>query len=222
MGWVLKILRSSLGKKIIMALTGLLLIGFVVTHLAGNLLIYLGADYYDNYAHALHASPLLPLAELGLLLLFLAHIGIAVVTVRDNRRARPQAYAVKRSKQGQSTWTASAIMAVSGAIILAFILLHLADFRFNLRLPGPSDELPSVRAIRILHDPITELVYFVGSLFLGYHLWHGFQSLFQSLGLRHPKYTPLIEKLGGILALLLGLGFASFPAWIFIKKLGGN
>lgn len=204
-----------------MGLTGLLLIGFVIVHLAGNLLLYVGFEDYNHYAHALHSKPgLIFVAEIGLLALFVSHIFIAIQITRENRAARSEAYRMRRSKQGKGAGTPSALMFVSGAIVLGFILLHLSDFRFNLRHPGPAGEEPFERAIRLLQDPISAGVYFVGSLFLGWHLLHGFQSLFQTFGWNHPKYTPLLKKVGIVLAIVLALGFASFPVWAMLKKYG--
>ncbi len=213
-------ITSTLGKKIIMGISGLLLIGFVIIHLSGNFLLYVGFADYNHYAHTLHSTRLIYIAEIGLLVLFVLHIYLAFQITRENRLARPVSYQMRRSKQGQIPWTPSAVMFVSGAIVLAFILLHLADFRFELRLPGAPGEEPAFRALRKLQNPISASVYFIGSLFLGWHLWHGFQSVFQTFGFNHPKYTPWIKRLGFVLAIAFGLGFASFPVWAFFKKLG--
>jgi len=203
-----------------MGLSGFLLIGFVIIHLSGNFLLYIGFEDYNHYAHSLHATRLLYAAEVILLVLFFAHIYYAFLTTRENRKARLIPYEMKKSKQDKAPWTPSAVMFISGAIVLAFILLHLADFRFELRNAGATGEDPALRALRKLQDPITASVYFVGSLFLGWHLLHGFQSVFQTFGLNHPKYTPWIKRLGILLAIIIGLGFASFPVWAFLKKWG--
>ncbi len=215
-----KLLHSTIGKKLVIGVTGLGLVGFTVVHLAGNLLLYFGFEKYNHYAHSLHSMALLPAAEIGLLLLFALHIFYAIGISIENRKAREVAYAVKRSKQGQSQATPSAMMFVSGTIILGFVLLHLADFRFHLRFPMMEGELPADRAFRILQDPITASVYFLGSLFLGYHLVHGIQSAFQTWGINSTKYNPWIRKIGVALAILLALGFASLPAWATLKKWG--
>ena len=221
MSWLKQALTSSIGRKWVTALSGLLLIGFVMVHLTGNLLLYVGFENYNHYAHTLHSRPgLILVAEIILLALFLTHIFIAVSITRENRRAREVDYEMRRSKQGRTAATPSAVMFVSGAIVLGFVLLHLSDFRFALRHPGPLGEEPADKALRLLQDPISASVYFVGSLLLGWHLWHGFQSAFQSLGVNHPKYTPLIKKVGVLLAMVLAVGFASFPVWAVMKKLG--
>lgn len=209
---------SSIGKKLVMGVTGLLLIGFVLVHLSGNFLLYLGFDKYDQYAHTLHSTFLIYYAEVVLLLLFCGHIFYAFQTLLENRRARPEKYRLKKSKQDKFRWTSSSVMFFSGAIVLGFILLHLAEFRFELRLPGPAGEEPAVRTLRILQNPLSASVYFMGSVFLGYHLLHGFQSLFQTLGFRHSRYSPWITRLGTLIAVAAALGFASFPVWAWLKK----
>lgn len=204
-----------------MALTGLLLIGFTVIHLSGNLLLYTGFSNYNDYAHALHSNPkFIFVAEIILLALFLSHIFIAVNLTRANRKARSERYAMCRSKQDRTAATPSAVMFISGAVLLGFLLLHLSDFTFQIRHYGGPGEAPADKALRLLQDPISGIVYFVGSLALAWHLWHGFQSAFQTFGINHPKYTPLIRGFGIVLACVLGLGFASFPVWAFMKKWG--
>jgi succinate dehydrogenase cytochrome b subunit len=214
-------LGSTIGKKWVMGLTGFLLIGFVLIHLSGNLLLYIGFEDYNHYAHSLHSRPgLVFAAEIVLLILFLTHVFIAINITRENRRARPTTYQMRRSKQGRSSATPSALMFITGAIILGFVLLHLSDFRFEIRNPGPPEEDPAAKTLRLLQDPLSAVVYFVGSLFLGWHLWHGFQSVFQTFGLNHPRYSPWIKRLGILMAIVLALGFASFPVWASLKKWG--
>jgi succinate dehydrogenase cytochrome b subunit len=214
-------LGSTIGKKWVMGLTGFLLIGFVLIHLSGNLLLYIGFEDYNHYAHSLHSRPgLVFAAEIVLLILFLTHVFIAINITRENRRARPTSYQMRRSKQGRSSATPSALMFITGAIILGFVLLHLSDFRFEIRNPGPPEEDPAAKTLRLLQDPLSAVVYFVGSLFLGWHLWHGFQSVFQTFGLNHPRYSPWIKRLGILMAIVLALGFASFPVWASLKKWG--
>jgi succinate dehydrogenase / fumarate reductase cytochrome b subunit len=216
-----KNLSSSIGKKWIVGLTGLGLVLFVISHLGGNLLLYLGMEQYNAYAHGLHSKEfLLHIAEVGLLIFFVVHILLAIQVSRENRKARPVDYALRRSKQDRGRFNSSNIMLFSGTLVLAFVLLHLADLRFNLRhRVGPEVE-PATHTLLVLQDPISGTVYFFGSLLLGYHLWHGIQSVFQTYGLNHHRYTPWIKKIGIALAVLLGLGFASFPVWGLLIKLG--
>jgi succinate dehydrogenase / fumarate reductase cytochrome b subunit len=216
-----KNLTSTIGKKWIVGITGLGLIIFIIAHLGGNFLLYLGFEQYNAYAHSLHSKELfLFFAEIGLLIAFGVHIIMAIQVSRENRRARPDDYALRVSKQGRSSVTASAVLLYSGIIVLGFVLLHLADLRFNLRHRVGPEVSPAAHTLLVLQDPISGSVYFLGSLFLGYHLWHAFQSMFQTFGINHPRYTPWIKKIGILLAILLGLGFASFPVWGLLIKLG--
>ena len=221
--WLVHAFTSSIGKKLVMAVTGLALCGFLVVHLGGNLLLYVGADEYNHYAHTLHAQKrLLQVAEIGLLILFLGHILLALKTDAENRAARPTGYAVKQSKmdEGPLASPASAVMMITGIVILAFLLVHLSDFNlFDLRHDaGTKNPEPFVKALVILRDPISAIVYIVGSAFLGYHVLHGFQSAFQTLGVNHPKYTPIIRFFGFVLAITVAIGFGSFPFWAWAFK----
>ena len=216
--WLIKALSTSIGQKIVMAITGLALCGFLIVHLGGNLLLFVGAERYNNYAHALHAQEfLLLVAEIGLLVTFLLHIWLALKTSWDNTAARPTGYAMKQTKmeQGPLAAPASATMLATGVVVLAFLLVHLSDFRlFTFRHKAPVVDPDSfVRVMTILRDPISALVYIVGSFALGYHLWHGVESAFQTLGFNHPKYTPTIKFLSLLFALIVALGFGSFPFW---------
>ncbi|MCB1214423.1 MAG: succinate dehydrogenase cytochrome b subunit [Deltaproteobacteria bacterium] len=216
----IKALSSKIGQKILVAITALGLVFFSIIHLAGNLLLYVGKDAYNTYAHTLHSNPrLLLVVEIGLLITFALHIIIAINLSRQNRQARKNKYAVQASKQGRTPITPSLWMPFSGIIILGFLLLHVSEFTFKLRHPTEGME-PFARTWFILKDPISAIVYMIGSLFVGFHLWHGFQSIFQSLGLRHRSFTPIIEKIGMALAVFLALGFVSFPFWGLLKNLG--
>lgn len=216
MSWLKQVATTSIGRKLLMALTGLGLVLFVVVHLAGNFLLFAGPEAYNDYAHKLHANEgLLMVAETGLFAIIVIHLWNAFTTARANRAARPRDYAMKVSKIESSPLAAPAsnVMVASGIIVLLFLIVHLSDFKLELRNPGPEGELPFDKAVRLLHDPLTWVVYVVGSAVLGYHLSHGFQSSFQTLGLRHPKYTPGIRFASHFLAFVIGAGFASFPIW---------
>ncbi|MCC7425066.1 MAG: succinate dehydrogenase cytochrome b subunit [Planctomycetaceae bacterium] len=223
MSWLLKALQSSVGKKFVMAITGLLLCGFLVAHLAGNLLLYVGAKQYNDYAHALHdKAALLFVAELGLLLLFVAHVYLAFTTSRWNQKARETDYAMRQTKirNRQMSLRAENWMFTSGAIVLAFVLLHLSDFRFELRNSSVHTLDPYEKAVVILSDPITQVGYTVGCLILGIHLAHGVGSAFQTLGANHPRYHRMIHGFGVFFAVVIALGFISFPIWGFLKNAG--
>jgi succinate dehydrogenase / fumarate reductase cytochrome b subunit len=196
-----------------MAATGLLLCGFLVAHLAGNLKLYNGRTAFDDYAHWLHDQEFLPLAEAGLLVLFVLHIYLAFATTIENRQARQQAYAVKETKRRDGVLYTWNWMFISGSVILGFLILHIIDMKLSLRPDVEyGDEAEAFRnTIAVLSSPVSRIVYMVGSVFLGFHLAHGFSSAFQSLGLNHPKYTPLIKLMGIVFAIVIAAGFFSLP-----------
>lgn len=212
--WLTRAFSSSIGKKLVMAITGLGLCGFLVVHLAGNFLLYVGAEQYNHYAESLHAqAAFLVVAEVGLLLLFVGHLWLAFTTTRENTDARPVGYAMKQSKQPPSALLApaSSVMFATGIVVLLFLLLHLSDMRFPIRTHA--GDLPFDRTVAVLRDPLSAIVYLLGSIVLGYHVLHGFQSAFQTLGLNHPKYTPIIKSLSFLFAITVAVGFGSFPLW---------
>ncbi|MCC7013759.1 MAG: succinate dehydrogenase cytochrome b subunit [Planctomycetes bacterium] len=201
-------LRSSIGKKALMAVTGLLLIGFLIVHVVGNLTLYADGDgtQFNAYAAKLEAlGPLKVLAEVGLTVLFLAHIALGLRTALENREARPERYKDLAPK-GRRTM-ASMTMVVTGAVLLVFLVIHVIDFR----LADFSKVGLAKLVMERLTSPLGAGIYLVSMAFLGSHLWHAFQSLFQTLGLRHPSYAPTIKWVGSALALAIAGLFASFP-----------
>tara|TARA_R110002111_G_scaffold261826_3_gene335858 strand:- start:75598 stop:76362 length:765 start_codon:yes stop_codon:yes gene_type:complete len=227
--WIMALLSSSIGQKFVMGITGLLLCSFLVVHLAGNLLVYVGADAYNTYAKDLHSMLLLPVAEVGLFLLLFTHIALAFKLTRDNQRARQVGYQQTQSKIqekpslfGQTPMgRTSSWMFISGAIILAFLIVHMIDMKLHLnpsveytiKTPeGVVEASPYSIIIQVLGS-LTAPIYIVGTIVLGFHLSHGFWSAFQSLGLNHPKYMPWIKKLAILFAFVIAAGFASLPIW---------
>lgn len=223
----LKALSTSVGRKIVMAITGLLLVGFLISHLAGNLLLLQPADdkgefAYDHYAHWLHDQMWLPIAETGLFVLFAAHIYLAVVTTRANREARKADYLQKKLKyEDRAPVAGDGWMFISGAIVLGFILLHLADFKMELRPDVTYDGLePREKAVAVLQTPLSIGVYVVGTIFLWFHLAHGIASAFQTLGLRSTKTAEAIRWGSNLLAAALALGFMSLPLLALLGQFG--
>lgn len=225
--WIMTLLSSSIGQKFVMGITGLLLCGFLVVHLAGNLLVYVGADAYNKYAKELHSMMLLPVAETGLFLLLFAHIALAFKLTSDNRKARQITYHEKQSKIQEppsifgltpmgrtSSW-----MFISGSIILIFLIMHMIDMKLHLNpTVDYKDQSPYGIIVQVLGSGLSAPIYIVGTLVLGFHLSHGFWSAFQSLGLNHPKYTPLIKKLAILFAIVIAAGFVSLPLWGFFIR----
>jgi len=218
---ILEFLESSIGKKILVAAAGILLCGFLVTHLAGNLLMFVGGDTFNKYAEALEHNPLLPIAEIGLIALFLVHIVLAYRATYLNRAARPEGYQVYKGKGARTP--GSRTMAITGTVLLAFVIIHVATFKFDIgglkgQIEGQGESLFN-HVLGWFANPWYSAFYILSVGGLGLHLSHGVQSAAQTFGLNHPRYTPLIKKAGLAFAILIFLGFASFPVYFgFIKN----
>lgn len=214
-GRLFDFLGSSIGKKITVALAGLLLVGFLVTHLAGNLLMFVGGDAFNKYAEALEHNPLLPVAELGLVALFLLHIVMSARATLANRAARPEGYAVYEGKGARTP--GSRTMAVTGTLILLFVVVHVATFKY--KVGGAKGAELFEHVVNWFANPWYSGFYVLAVLGVGLHLSHGLQSALQTFGVNHPRYTPLVKKAGLGLAALITLGFASLPLYFgFLKN----
>lgn len=203
--------QTSLGSKVVVALTGLGLVGFVVFHMLGNLQVFEGAEALNSYAALLRDMPiLLWTARLGLLSLVAVHIGLAVRLALHNRRARPVAYAVREYRKAS---LASRTMAVSGSALLLFIIFHLlhltagvvdTSFPDRLDLQGHRDVYGKV--VHAFRNPLFVVLYLAGQLVLGLHLSHAVSSSLQTLGLEHAALNRLFKAMGPAVALLVVLG----------------
>jgi succinate dehydrogenase / fumarate reductase, cytochrome b subunit len=215
MEWFRKLITSSIGLKAIMAMTGLMLVGFVAFHLQGNLNIYRGPDAMNSYAATMQGlGPLLWIGRFGLISVFSLHILVAFKLAARNRSARPVSYAKKVPIEAS---LASRTMVLSGCVILFFLLYHLAHFTFLWigDIGHFVDDQGRHDAYRMIvlgfMNPISSILYIIGNLFLGLHLSHGIQSAFQSLGLRERKYAPLLEKGSRVIGWSLAAGNISMP-----------
>lgn len=227
MNWFSAFLTSSLGKKVTMSLTGLFLIIFLIVHLAGNLQLLLddGGESFNLYAKAMKSNPLIKVVSYGLYLFIVLHTIQGIILWRQNRGARKSRYAVPGTK---SSSFASRNMGPLGIIIFVFIVIHMWQFWFQMIQEGvlemvvygdhePVKDLYSV-VDYAYHQWYYVLFYVISMVVIGYHLSHGFQSAFQSLGLNHRKYTPLIKTLGKIYSIVVPLGFAVIPLYIFLVR----
>ncbi|MEY2521341.1 MAG: succinate dehydrogenase / fumarate reductase, cytochrome b subunit [Verrucomicrobiota bacterium] len=214
--------RSSVGKKMIVAVTGVVLIAFVVGHLLGNLQIFLGPDWVNSYAEHLRAlGPLLWVIRIFLLVNVLVHIFFTINLAIENRRARPVRY--KKKDHVKATF-ASRSMALSGLILLAFILYHLAHFtvrvtdpRFLLLKADPLNRY-DVYSMMVygFQNPYVSGFYILGMFLLALHLSHGTSSFFQSLGVNDEKLAPRLATAGRIFAWLIFVGYTSIPAAVLL------
>lgn len=212
-------IQSSIGKKQIVAVTGLLLILFLLGHLAGNLIIYLGPDAFNAYAHKMaNLRPGLYVVEAGLLGIFLIHMLTTFFLVLENIRSRSQSYKQLKSKKHRSI--ATRLMPITGTIIIAFVIWHLLDFTF-VDKHGPRSYLPDGRSYELFGivynsfaDPVHSLLYVAAIFSLALHLSHGVQSFAQTFGFNHPAYTPLVKKISNIFALLIAFLYSSIPIYV--------
>jgi succinate dehydrogenase / fumarate reductase cytochrome b subunit len=212
------LLGTGIGRKVLMAATGLLLLGFLAAHLAGNLLVFVGPDTFNHYSQALVSNPLIYAAEAGLLLLFVAHLASGLAVTWQNRAARPVAYQqTARAGHTSHKSLASTTMILSGLIILVFVPIHLETFKF-----GPHYDWAGEPGVRDLHRLVLEVFrsplyvawYVAAMIVIGFHLWHGFGSGFESLGIACRK--PL-RRFGQILAVLIAGGFLLIPVVLFLS-----
>jgi succinate dehydrogenase / fumarate reductase cytochrome b subunit len=216
-------LSSTVWTKVLIAITGLAMFVFLIAHMAANLLLFVGPEAYNGYSHKLITNPAIYVAEAGLAALLAIHVFKALTNWARNRSARPAAYEKKTWAGHTSRKTvASSTMIYTGVVIFVFLLLHLKTFKF-----GPwYDTVHGGETMRDLYTLVIEIfrdpVYVVGyTVVMGLvllHLRHGVSSAFQSLGVNHPVYNRLILGAGYAFAVLLGIGFALPPIWIFLTK----
>jgi len=222
MGWILKFANSSIGKKFVMAVTGLSLILFLVVHLAGNLTLYIGEEVFNGYVATLDiVKPLIRVVEVILALVFIFHIYNGVKLWYENRKAKPIKYKVNASSEN-STFS-SRWMIWTGGIVFIFLVTHLSTlwYAFNFGIHGADHSYYNI-VMEWFSYLWYVVLYVIAVVLLGFHLNHGFQSAFQTFGWTHKKYTPVIEKIGTLYAIVMAAGFASIPIYFFISSLGGK
>ncbi|MGB0424490.1 MAG: succinate dehydrogenase cytochrome b subunit [Flavobacteriales bacterium] len=231
------ILKSSLAKKYWMAATGLFLCIFLLGHLAGNLQLFMGGiegkTAFNEYAQFMTTNPVVKIMSWVTYISILFHAIDGVVLVSQNIKARPKGYAY--NKPGASSAWASRKMAVLGTVVLAFIVVHMQHFWYQMHFgavpmqemgPDGALEMP----IRDLHKVVLDffnphinsmalvmvIIYVIAQFAIAFHLSHGFKSAFQSLGLNHPKYNKLIKLKGLLFSILIPLAFAIIPVYLYI------
>jgi succinate dehydrogenase / fumarate reductase cytochrome b subunit len=226
-----RLVRSSVGAKYIMALTGLGLMIFVLGHMSGNLLIYGGRDALNSYAHGLTEHPiLLWTARGGLLAIFLIHLLMAFRLRQEDYAARPIRYVHENTIQ--ASW-ASRYMLSTGVVILVFVIYHLMHFTFGVAvdpdnfkttLPQDPKQHADVAAMVVagFQQPAIAVTYIIAQIFLGLHLWHGGSSWLQHLGLNGRGYDKVVNNLGAVVAAIVVLGNCSIPLVILMGWTPGS
>lgn len=204
---------QSILKKVLMALTGLGLVGFLVTHLLGNFLLYVGADKFNAYALMMESNKMLIIpAEIGLIGIFLVHVYNGIKLHFENKAARPQNYE-KRTTLGESTF-ASRTMIWTGFAIFFFLVFHVKMFKLTDEKYGPNGEMMLYQhVVNEFKEPQVAIFYIVSMLLLGLHLSHALSSIFQTLGISKPGLRPKLRHAGFFAGWGLALAFLAFPVW---------
>lgn len=200
---------STIGKKAVMAVSGILLFGFVIAHLIGNLQFFEGPEKLDAYGRLLRFEPsLLWAARVSLIVMVVAHIWSSILLAVRKTESRPTGYVKKKAIASSY---ASRTMYWSGPIIAVFVIYHLLDFTLGVVNPGYQEGHVYANVVHSFQNPIVAIFYIVAMALLCLHLSHGMWSMFQTLGLGSPRYTPLLKSLARLVAVLIFLGFVSIP-----------
>jgi succinate dehydrogenase / fumarate reductase cytochrome b subunit len=210
------VFSSSVGTKILIGVTGLALFIYLIIHIAGNLLVFFGPAVFNRYAYVMEVgNPLLPIIELGLLLVFVMHVYKTVTMFLANQTARPVRYAQKKYAGAPSRKSlASSTMIVSGLWLLLFLVIHVKAFRFSPEYEWPAGGRDLYRQeMETFANPLMVGFYVLSMVVVGSHLWHGISSSFQSLGADNPKWTPRVLVLGKVVAVALAGAFIVIALW---------
>jgi succinate dehydrogenase / fumarate reductase cytochrome b subunit len=220
--------NSSVGTKVLVGTTGLLLFLYLVLHIAGNLLVFFGPATFNGYSYFLISNPLIVPVEIGLLAVFLLHVYKTVTNWWANRHARPQNYYRASRRLFGWGWArgtsrksiASSTMIFSGIILFLFLLIHLRQFRFGAEYTVTDASGREMRDLyRLEMENFSSLLnvtfYALCMVVVGSHIWHGFSSAFNSVGVDHPRYTRWVLRAGRVLAVLIAGGFLLIPIWAY-------
>lgn len=217
MNSIIAFFKSSIGKKVVMSVTGLFLCLFLLEHLIVNLLLFAndGGKLYEEVAEFLVSNPVIRVIEIVLFASILAHAVSGVVVWLQNRRSRPEKYQVYRLDENAEL--ASRITMLSGSVIFFFLVVHLGSFFWPLRITG--SEHGAYELVRQKFSrPWFSAFYVAALVLIAYHLKHGFQSAFQTLGLRGKKYEGILQFFAFIFWFLVPLGFATIPVYFYFFR----
>ncbi|BBH54240.1 succinate dehydrogenase cytochrome b subunit [Fluviispira sanaruensis] len=214
-------LTSTIGKKYLMALTAIVWSLFVMVHMIGNMLIVVGAEAYNNYSHALTSNPIIYLIEAFLVAVLLFHAVTGLTLVVRNSRTKPKFYAVTPMRE-KSASIASRTMIYTGTATLAFVIWHLITFKFGPEyfVTYNGIEMRDIYKLVIekFHEPLYVAGYGLVMILIGLHLYHGVQSIFQTLGLSHPRYNKFFKIFGYTYAVVVAAGFISQPLFVYFAR----
>lgn len=228
MNWIVRFLTSSLGQKYVMSLTGLFLISFLIVHLSGNLQLMADdkGESFNIYAAFMSHNFIIRIISIGLYTFIVLHAIQGILLAIKNRNAKGSKY--KKGEPAGASWAAKN-MALLGVLIFAFLCFHMGDFWWKMRFtddlamvtyPGRLEPVEDIYAhVNIKFQEMwIVIIYLIGVVALAFHLIHGFQSAFQSLGLNHRKYTPVIKAIGIIFSIVICAGFALIPIYMYLNN----
>ena len=206
---------SSIVRKFIMALSGLFLIIFLITHLVINSLTLASSkDLFNEAAHFMATNPIIYAMQYVLALGFIIHIGMGIKLTIQNKRARSQEYVY--NKMSKNTDLSSRSMIVSGGLVIVFLALHLRDYFYQMKFVGlPEGTTDYDLVVNLFTNPYYTAVYVIAFIVLGIHLNHGFKSAFQSMGANHKKYNPLIKIVSTAYSIVIALGLLNYRYFSF-------
>ncbi|NOZ75124.1 MAG: succinate dehydrogenase cytochrome b subunit [FCB group bacterium] len=222
MNWFFQFINSSVGKKITMATTGLLLCLYLVIHLLGNLFLFAGPEAFNAYVEGLSSlKPLVRFIEVILTLIFLGHILNALQLTLNNRKSSGET-SYTRYEANSVSAVSSRFMGVTGSIIFIFLVVHLQTIWFTFQTHHEEGQFYQVVTGNEIGfgNPVYAIFYLVAVFLLGFHLRHGFQSAFQTFGIRYNKYGKLIEAIAVLFWLIIPVGFATIPIYFGFLKGG--
>lgn len=208
--WLGRVLLSSIGKKLVMAITGLLFCIFLFLHVIDNIMVYRGKVAFDGYVKTLHTFPLLvSIIEICLIVFAVIHIGFGLFLSYQNWKTKPR-YSMRKWAGGRTL--SSALMPYTGLYILAFVIIHLINFRFAVKEGESIYEMLQ----NAFSNPVYVAFYLFSMIVVAFHIRHGFWSAFQTLGLNHPKYMPFIQKISVVFAIVVAICMGSVPVYFYL------
>jgi len=220
-----KFITSSIGKKVVMSLSGLFLMTFLMVHLTVNCFLFAGAEAFNTAAHFMVTNPIIKVVEPILALGFVVHIAWSIWITIQNMMARPVRY--NKTNQGKNSSFASRNMFVLGGLVLTFLALHIANFYVKIKF---THEIGAVSYAGVeMHDTYTlvtslftiwwyDVIYVIGAILLGYHLSHGFWSAFQTIGFSNQIWRKRLTVIGYIYAIIIAGGFAIIPTYFYFVQ----
>jgi succinate dehydrogenase / fumarate reductase, cytochrome b subunit len=216
-----RVFSSSVGTKLLIGTTGLLLFAYLLLHLAGNMLVFAGPTTFNEYSHTLISNPLVVPVEIGLAAVFILHVYKTVAMWLRNQAARPVGYEKTRwAGHASRKSLSSTTMIWTGLAMLVFVGVHLQQFKFGAWYEighPPIRDLYRTEA-EVFTSRIWVAVYVFCMVLIGFHLRHGISSAFQSLGADHPVYTKRLVLAGTIVAVAIAAGFAIIPIWVYVTR----